>query len=521
MWTNDNLGDGVLNLRCLFRTGVTEQYLKWLSDPIINQYLEVRHAPPTTLIELKNYVSSIISSNDSIIFGIYAADDEHIGNIKIGPIDLAKREAHIGIIIGEKHYWGKGYAARAIQLACAFSFNQLGLSKVFAGAYQLNLGSQKAFMKAGFNLEETLKDYWIFNGNRIDELVYSRKNDLNLIKKKEKDLTDSHLPPKTIVFIGGGMLMIKAIQIAINLQFEVVVILASRHAKESSGDGTLIPDLLRGMKVKTHILDSVNQLNSINIFTDLLKPIMGLCFGPAWIFPEDLCKRFSGGIFNFNGIPLPKYLGGAHYTWQILNSDKTSGCYIQKITSNIDRGNIIFYRNIELGNNVKIPEDYFIQNEKLGIVFLNEYLNLVALGNKFLEYSFSHLCGNRVYFPRLLTLENAWIDWRWNGSDIAKFCNAFDAPYPGASTYYDGKRVFFRGVSLIREDGCNGFHPFCSGLVIRVLGGDAYIATNQGLLVAQDIIDAESGVSVLIHEGSRFHTDASTLERAILFKPKL
>ena len=59
-------------------------------------------------------------------------------------------------------------------------------------------------------------------------------------------------------------------------------------------------------------------------------------------------------MLNFNGIPVPKYLGGAHYTWQILNSDKSGGNVLQEITENIDKGPILKSDYYELSSSAKI-----------------------------------------------------------------------------------------------------------------------------------------------------------------------
>ena len=97
-------------------------------------------------------------NKDNIFLAIVLKDNKkHIGNIKIGPINWYHRLAEIGIMIGEKDCWGKGYAAEAISLLADFAFSKLNLHKLTAGCYEQNQGSLKAFQKAGFEVEEVKK----------------------------------------------------------------------------------------------------------------------------------------------------------------------------------------------------------------------------------------------------------------------------------------------------------------------------------------------------------------------------
>ena len=69
-------------------------------------------------------------------------------------------------------------------------------------------------------------------------------------------------------------------------------------------------------------------------------------FWAAWIFSDKIIELFNQNIFNYNGIPVPLYLGGAHFTWQILNQSRRGGAFIQRITSDVDRGSVVALRNI-------------------------------------------------------------------------------------------------------------------------------------------------------------------------------
>lgn len=139
----------------------TEAYVNWLNDKEVNQYLESRFVL-ATVENVKKFIESVIVSTNNYFFAIVDREsDKHIGNIKLGPVNTFHKRADIGILIGDKNYWGRGVATEAIALISAFAFNQLNLDKVMAGCYANNVGSYKAFIKCGFVEEGLFKQHCI------------------------------------------------------------------------------------------------------------------------------------------------------------------------------------------------------------------------------------------------------------------------------------------------------------------------------------------------------------------------
>ena len=118
------------------------------------------------------------NSDNNILFAIVDKESEkHIGNIKLGNIHPVHKYADIGLIIGDKSYWGQGIATNAISLVSKYAFNNLNLRKVFAGVYENNIGSIKAFEKCGFKKAYVKKDTYFFDGKYIDALVFELYNE--------------------------------------------------------------------------------------------------------------------------------------------------------------------------------------------------------------------------------------------------------------------------------------------------------------------------------------------------------
>jgi RimJ/RimL family protein N-acetyltransferase len=154
-----------------------DRYYQWMNDPDVTSFLESRFYP-ISVESLRQYVTDRQTDRDSVFLAIVdKKQDLHIGNVKLGPIDWIHRHAEIGILVGEKPLWGRGYATETIRLVVDYAFRVLGLHKVTAGCYANNLGSQRAFEKAGFRVEGSRKSHLLWEGQYVDLVLLGIVNE--------------------------------------------------------------------------------------------------------------------------------------------------------------------------------------------------------------------------------------------------------------------------------------------------------------------------------------------------------
>ncbi len=159
-------------LRDLAPADCTDRYLNWLTDPDINRFLESR-LTEQTIQSIRNFVIDIAGSKNNYMFAIiYKDTEEHIGNIKVGPIHPHYKNAYIGYLIGEQRYWGRGIATEAISLTAGFCFDHLGLHKVSAGLIEPNIASRRALEKAGFKPEGLFRQEVAVDGQYVNTMRY-------------------------------------------------------------------------------------------------------------------------------------------------------------------------------------------------------------------------------------------------------------------------------------------------------------------------------------------------------------
>ena len=151
-------------------------YVGWLNDPSVNRYLEVRRHFQT-METVRGFVEEINASTHSFLFGLFLKTDKrHIGNIKLGPIDAFNAHSGLGILIGARDVWSRGFASEALGAIVAYA-DTINLKKIFAGGYAPNEGSFRMFMRNNFVEVGRLREHRRDGGGWVDEFLVERIND--------------------------------------------------------------------------------------------------------------------------------------------------------------------------------------------------------------------------------------------------------------------------------------------------------------------------------------------------------
>ena len=158
-------------LRPMAMSDLDGPYFDWLNDYETTRFLETGSFPTTTAT-LRSYLESVARHPDNVMLAIMDKKTEtHVGNIKIGPIHPIHRRGDIGIMVGDKRFWGKGYGSEAIALLLEYGFKRLNLHKITLGVYADHDGAVRAYKKLGFIVEGTLKEQLFRDGAFRDKAV--------------------------------------------------------------------------------------------------------------------------------------------------------------------------------------------------------------------------------------------------------------------------------------------------------------------------------------------------------------
>ncbi|MFH1386132.1 MAG: GNAT family N-acetyltransferase [bacterium] len=147
-----------VNLRPLKVVDVTQRYVDWLNDPEVNHFLSVKDIRQD-IDMVQAYVRSYEGVKERLLLGVFdKTNEKHIGNITFSSIDRENGFGTVGIAIGDKAYWGKGYASEALKEVINYAFFSLKLKKIEAGVDVDNLASQKLFKNVGFITDHIVND---------------------------------------------------------------------------------------------------------------------------------------------------------------------------------------------------------------------------------------------------------------------------------------------------------------------------------------------------------------------------
>lgn len=139
-------------------------WFRWFNDPIVTQYQNKGIFPNTQARQRKYYLFTLNGKSDIVFAIIEKKTNRHIGCVGLHNIDPIHRSAEIGIVIGEKEYWGKGYGKIAWKLMSGYGFNILNLHRISAIVFKENISSKKSAEASGFKIEGRLRDIFYKNG---------------------------------------------------------------------------------------------------------------------------------------------------------------------------------------------------------------------------------------------------------------------------------------------------------------------------------------------------------------------
>ncbi len=130
-------------IRRLYRWGRDEEVLRWSGGSPTDLNIE----------EFREHLIAerLYGPTNRRAFLIFAKEPfELIGRLGIFGIDWDKRQGELGVVIGEKAYWGKGYGRDALKTLIQHLFLTSSLDRIYLYTFADNYRAQKSFTAAGF-----------------------------------------------------------------------------------------------------------------------------------------------------------------------------------------------------------------------------------------------------------------------------------------------------------------------------------------------------------------------------------
>ena len=152
-----------------------DNMMSWVNDPaVIGNFGHFDHA--ITREEETAFIDTLIASNTDRSYTI-EHDGEYVGNVVLHQINWKTRNGRLGLIIGNKTYWGKGYAQESLKEIVRKGFDDYQLHKIWAIVFPENKRMQHILEKFGFREEGRLRDEYRNHGGYHDMIRYSLLED--------------------------------------------------------------------------------------------------------------------------------------------------------------------------------------------------------------------------------------------------------------------------------------------------------------------------------------------------------
>jgi RimJ/RimL family protein N-acetyltransferase len=159
----------LVRLRAVERSDLPA-FVRWFNDSEVTQFL--LRSPPMSMEEEEHWYDGLLT-REGKVFAIDTLEGKLIGNAAIVHIDYTERKADVGILIGEKDYWSKGYGTDALTVLLGYMFDELNMERIWLYADERNEKAQSCYRKVGFRKEGVLRHNRYKDGVFTDDVVMS------------------------------------------------------------------------------------------------------------------------------------------------------------------------------------------------------------------------------------------------------------------------------------------------------------------------------------------------------------
>jgi RimJ/RimL family protein N-acetyltransferase len=166
------LNSDLVSLRLFIREDINQQYIGWLNDKDVVKYSNqkfIKHTEESCITFFESFKNSQ---------SLFLAIEDKLSKVMIGTLTIHCNPHHhaadVGVLLGNKEYWGKGYAKQAwcaiIDLLC----NVIMIRKVTAGTLACNLAMIGLMKASQMKLDGKRSAQELVDGQPVDIVYYAR-----------------------------------------------------------------------------------------------------------------------------------------------------------------------------------------------------------------------------------------------------------------------------------------------------------------------------------------------------------
>jgi methionyl-tRNA formyltransferase len=246
-----------------------------------------------------------------------------------------------------------------------------------------------------------------------------------------------------IVFIGCVEIGLKGLKQVLKDGWEVKAIftLAKKNASRTSGFVDFSP-IAKKNKIALYKVNNLNYKVNIKRIHKI-KPDLIIVSGWQRLICKEILDIPNKGTVGFHSSLLPQYRGRAPVNWAMIMGAKKTGITMFFCDQNADTGDIIAQKSVP----ITLEDTCATVYEKLAKAasgLLHKFLPGIA---KEEAKRVKNTALKHKFWPKRKP-EDGRINWNSKALDVHNWIRALTHPYPGAFTYYKGKKYFIWSSKL-------------------------------------------------------------------------
>ncbi len=171
MLDNHLLEGELVRLRAIDPESLAKALSGWGADSEFFRLLDWNPARRYSVKSTQEWLEKHMEDELAHAFAIHTLEDDRlIGDIGLDGVNWPHGDTFVGISIGEREFWGRGYGTDAMRVILRYAFHELNLQRVTLNVFAYNQRAVRSYEKAGFTLEGRMRGGVLREGRRWDVL---------------------------------------------------------------------------------------------------------------------------------------------------------------------------------------------------------------------------------------------------------------------------------------------------------------------------------------------------------------
>lgn len=150
-----------------FKDADAALWQEWDVDSDVQAFMPEPRNEMRAIAEQYKYIEECRADEAGFYWSIESKEGVTIGTVALTEFNDYHGVADLGIVIGDKSYWGKGVATEVVTALVSYAFGHLNISRINAEVEAGNIPMMKLLEKVGFKPDGLFESARLKNNERI------------------------------------------------------------------------------------------------------------------------------------------------------------------------------------------------------------------------------------------------------------------------------------------------------------------------------------------------------------------